>query len=42
MGIANELEVERERLAKMAEDLGELAWKLTLVPAGSHPYTVAA
>jgi hypothetical protein len=42
MGIANELEAERERLAEMAEELGELAWKLTMVPAGSLPHTVAA
>jgi hypothetical protein len=33
-GMANDLEVERERLAGMAEELGELAWKLTLVFAG--------
>jgi hypothetical protein len=41
-GIAHDLEVERERLAGMAEELGQLAWKLALVPAGSLPHTVAA
>jgi hypothetical protein len=41
-GMAHDLEVERERLAAITEELGELAWKLTLVPIASLPYTVAA
>jgi hypothetical protein len=32
-GVAADLEVERERLCGVAEALGELAWKLSLVPA---------
>jgi hypothetical protein len=31
--IAGELEAERERLGEVAEELGELAWKLTLARA---------
>jgi hypothetical protein len=32
-GVAGDLEVERERLCEMAEELGELAWKFTLARA---------
>jgi hypothetical protein len=32
-GAADNLAIETERVCEMAEELGELAWKLTLAPA---------
>ena len=31
--VAGDLAAERERLCEMADELGKLAWKLTLAPA---------